>query len=272
MKHCPEEDKVRFAIAQVFAACAERHQQGILGALVPHSFKPSPMICHWPELETEELCLFINQFRSYIINDDISLQGKSRLMILIYCHIMESEFPSTVIWNLLRIMNHEAPSWVFYSVNKDGKQFSCELPENRYSEIKKLAEKSGMEIGNVLDILWHNKLRNAFTHAQYIIHENGDLLGGKNISPITSNAIRRSDTSSVTGENPYFYSFSEINCLYETSLHFLQSFIQTYRFVIAPYKNGTSFNIPTCIIRWDSADCEWVTNKGILKQEGGHEE
>lgn len=202
MKHFPNEDNISFAIAQVFAASAERVQQKILGAMVPHSFEPAPMVCYWPEYEMEELSQFVNQFKSYL-KDDITLQEKSRLKILIYCHIMEAEFPAAAIWNLLRCLNHEAPSWVFYSKNKNGKESSCELPDKRYSEIKELSEKVGMEIGNVLNELWHNKLRNAFFHAQYIIHRNGDFLGGRNISPITSNAIRPSDTAAATGENPY---------------------------------------------------------------------
>lgn len=255
MKHFPDKDEICFSVAQLFSTSAERVQQKILGALVPHSFAPSPMICYWPELEMEELCRFVSQFCAYL-NDDITPQEKCRLMILIYCHIMEAEFPSTVIWNLLRVMNDEAPSWVYYGINKKGEEFPCELPEKRYSEIKKLSEKVGMVVGNVLDNLWHNKLRNAFSHAQYIIHENGDFLGGKNMSPITSNAISLSDTAASTGENPYNYSFLEVKGLFEGTLNFLDSFIQSYRFIIEPYKTGQLFDIPTGHIRWDK---QWVT-------------
>lgn len=258
MKHFPDKDKVCFAIAQLFATSAERVQQKILGALVPHSFELSPMICYWPEYEMRELSQFVHQFQSYL-KDDIPLQEKCRLMILVYCHIMEAEFPSTVIWNLLRVMKDEAPSWTFYGINKNGEEFSCEFPEKRYSEIKKLSEKAGMVVGNVLYNLWHNKLRNAFYHAQYIIHGNGDFLGGLNISPITSNAIRPSDTAAATGENPYNYSFLEVKGLFERTLNFLDSFIQSYGFIIEPYKTGKLFDIPTGHIQWDNVNSQWVT-------------
>ena len=260
MKDYPTEDEICFAVAETFTKTAERTQQRILGALVPYSLKPTPMISYWPEYEIEELCQFVNQFNSYI-TDDVELSKKARIMLLIYCHIMEAHFPATVLWNLIRLLAEEFPSWDFYGIGKRGKKFSCELPRDRYAQIEKLAKAQNVQIGTVLQRLWHNKLRNAYSHAQYIVHKNGDFLGGKNISPITESAVRKGDTAKgAGGENPYYYRFEDIYGLYNSVIKYLRSFVESYRFIVTPFKTGDFFDIPAGCIRWNVERKRWTTS------------
>lgn len=260
MKDYPTQDEINYAVSEIFTKTTEKSHKDILGALVPYSFEPQKMISYWPEYEIDELCHCINQFKSYI-TDDIEPTQKVRVMLLIYCHIMEAQFPSTVLWNFLRLLSGDITSWDFHGTRQNGEKFCCELPSQRFAEIEKLAEAQRVQIGTVLRRLWHNKLRNAFSHAQYIIHANGDFLGGKNISPITVRAVRRSDTAEgAGGENPYYYRFADISGLYNAALQYLWSFVESYRNIVKPFKTGDFFEIPVGRIRWNVPRKRWITS------------
>jgi len=260
MKDYPTQDEIGFAISEIFTKTNEISHKDILGALVPYSFEPVRMICYWPEYEIDELCRCINQFKSYI-TDDVESPQKVRVMLLIYCHIMEAQFTPTVLWNCLRLLSGDSTSWDFYRVTQDGEKLCCELPRQRFTEIEKLSETQKVQIGVVLNRLWHNKLRNAFSHAQYMINAHGSFLGGKNISPITVRAVRKSDTAAgAGGENPYYYRFADILGLYTAALQYLGLFVEAYKNMLQPFKTGDFFETPAGRIRWNSARQGWTTS------------
>lgn len=245
MKVLPGTDQIASSLVEVFSAARDAAGEAVLGALVPHEQSPIRMISLVPEFEMDELCQFVNQFRSYIEPRPERTRENSRCKVLIYCHIMEAEFPATVIWNLLRLVNGDGPLWTFR-----------DLPGTRYKEIHKLSEACKLGIGSVLDSLWCNKLRNAFSHAQYLLHDDGCLLGTRNISPVTANAPRPSDLPQG-GENPYFFRPDEVNALFAGVLAYLKGFIETYKSASALFKDGSWHNIPTGPIRWDNERSWW---------------
>lgn len=247
MTSAPSSDQIVSSICEVFAAGQATAGQGILGALIPHQESPLRMISLIPEVEMDELCNFVNQFQAYIEPRPEKARENTRCKVLIYCHIMEAEFPATVIWNLLRLVSGDDPSWTF-----------LDLPEKRYAEIRKLAEPHRLEIGGVLDSLWRNKLRNAFSHAQYLLHEDGGFLGTRNISPVTSDAVRRSDLPQG-GENPYFFRPEDVDDFCCAALVYLRAFIETYKSAITPFKDGRCHNIRIGPIRWDGKRGWWST-------------
>lgn len=240
-------DQITSSLTEVFSRAHAVAGKAILGALVPHQQSPIRMISLIPEYEMDELCQFINQFRSYIEPRSERTREHSRCEVLIYCHIMEAEFPATAIWNLLRLINGDGPSWTFH-----------DRPGTRYGQICKLSEACKLGIGSALDSLWCNKLRNAFSHAQYILHDDGCLLGTRNISPVTANELRGSDLPQG-GENPYFFRPDKVDALFAGALAYLRAFIETYKSAIAPFKDGNWHNIPTGPIRWDDKSGWWST-------------
>lgn len=258
MKHIPAEDAVRDSVVAVFEKAAKAAGSAILGALVPHVFEPIPAIHLVPEYEVEELCQFVNQLNGYIAKT-ADPRELTRLRLLAYCQVMEADLPAAIVWNLLRLVLGEAPAWTFYTVSAKGKELACDEPEKRFAEIARLSERASLEVGAVLQRLWHNKLRNAFSHAQYSTLEAGDFLGGKNISPLTANAVRPSDTADAAGENPYYYKAAEIERLYEGALAWLWVVIECHRDVARPFKDGALYQLPTGPIRWDAERGWWMT-------------
>jgi hypothetical protein len=258
MKDVPTDDEVRHSVATAFDKAVEVAGPAVLGALVPHVFEPIPAIHFVPEYETEELCQFVNQLNQYL-GEVTNPRETTRLHLLVYCQVMEADLPAAILWNLLRLIAGERPAWTFYTVTAKGKELACEGPEERFAEVARLAERTGMRVGAVLQRLWHNKLRNAFLHAQYSTVDSGDFLGGKNISPLSAKAVRPSDTAAVSGENPYYYTASEVQRLYKGALTWLGVVIDYHRKVARPFKDGAFHQVPTGPVRSDSERGLWMT-------------
>ncbi len=194
---------------------------------MPHTLEPLPNLCPSPDYEAEETCYFVNHFKAYLRNEP-DAPAKTRIRLVVYCHVLEAETPHAVIWNLLRLIGGEQPSWNFSARSKKGSQ-PCEFPEQRIAEIKLRAESLHQPIGGVLDRLWHNKLRNAFLHAQYALLTDGAFVGTKTISPLTANAVRDSDKPDPSGKDPTHYTAFEIGQLFEASLEYLSVFTECYK-------------------------------------------
>jgi len=244
----PTTDQIASSLVKVFSTASAVAGNATLGALVPHQKIPTRMISLVPEYEMEELCKFVNQFRSYIKLQPTQMVETSRCKVLIYCHIMEAEFPATVIWNLLRLIQGDSPLWTF-----------SDFPGDRYQKIRELSEMCKLSIGSILSNLWCNKLRNAFSHAQYLLHEDGCFLGTRNISPVTAESLKSSDLPQSGGENPYFFRPNEIDAFFEGALSYLKVFIENYHSSCEPFKNGNWYNIPTGPIRWEDERGWWST-------------
>jgi hypothetical protein len=251
MKDIPTSDEITNAVVSVYQTTAEKCGAAILGALVPHMYEPERAIWNVPDYEAEELCRFVNQFKGYL-KGEREAPARTRLQILVYCHIMEAETFPAVIWNLLRLLSGEHPQWSFETPTGE----ACAFPEKRFEEIRRVSTLVAQPIGPVLCRLWHRKLRNAFLHAQYSTFTNGNFSGTKNISPLTSGAVRPSDRRDSSGENPTYYTADEIERLFQASLDYLDAVTKRFREAIRPFQNGEFHDFPTFPIRWD-AEIGW---------------
>lgn len=249
MKRIPTAKDIRDGMLNVFKTTTDTRGAAVLGAIVPHTFDPRPALCPSPDYEAEETCSFVNQFKAYVGHES-GAPEKTRFRLVVYCHILEAETPHAVIWNLLRLIGGEQSSWDFSTPGKKGNQ-PCEFPEQRVAQIKLRAESLGQPIGGVLDDLWHNKLRNAFLHAQYALLSDGSFVGTKTISPLTANAVRKSDKPDTLGNDPTHFTASEIEQLFDASLEYLWAFTECYKMASKPFKDGAFHPFPTGPIRWN---------------------
>ncbi|MCP4902368.1 MAG: hypothetical protein GY906_35825 [bacterium] len=258
MKVFPSTDEVNDAVVEVFERATSARGADILGALVPHTYEPEKMIHVFPDYEAEELCRFVNQFKGYAA-ESVDNCERTRLRVLVYCHVMEAELPPAIVWNLLRLIDGQEPTWDFVRVSSKGKEIPCDMPQTRYEEIQRLSRKADLRVGDILVSLWHNKLRNAFSHAQYITMQDGTFVGGKNVSPLTASAVRPSDKATPDRENPYLYRSTEVESLFNSALAWLWILVECYRNGTRPFKDGQFYNIPTGPIRWDKDRGWWGT-------------
>lgn len=141
-------------------------------------------ISYIPFYEWQELKSFVQGFKDIlkIFKDDKNLQ--TRIMIVVYCHVIEADFPFAVIWNILRALQGQPESWVFTRESKKGNIEVCEFPSQKLQEIQRLSNELNLKIGDIIFRLWNSSLRNSFSHSQYSI--SGDtILYTKDLSPIS---------------------------------------------------------------------------------------
>jgi hypothetical protein len=259
MKDVPTPEAIRSAVVDAAERAASVAGAGILAALVPHVSAPVPMVHYVPEDEAAELCALISELDGQIrwLHD---FRAATRLRVLAYCQIMEAEFPAAVVWNLLRLASGLEPSWVFYGLTTKGAEMAADEPGKRVAEIVRLSEPIGLKVGPVLGRLWHNRLRNAFSHSQYVTLDGGQFLGTKNISPLTSNALHSADIRDSSGENPFFYTAAEIGALYDGAVEWLDVVLDCYRGLSEHFKDGGFHRLPTGPIRWDAERGRWMTS------------
>lgn len=101
-----------------------------------------------------------------------------RLGLLLYTHIVEMDAPYEVILNLLRFRLGDgySPNPYFdYLSEKEQKSFRKRgISTGRKIEIiKLLSDKAGINVGAMFDEYYDNRLRNAISHSDYILTENG---------------------------------------------------------------------------------------------------
>lgn len=257
----PSEADISAEVIRLFTKVENNYHQEFLSALVPidRTHKPrETSITYVPDWEMKELCEFVNDFKTLHDNPDFNQSLKTRIEIMIYCHIMEADFLFIVLWNLLRILNGQQCEWTFSGMTKKGGKFVCQYPRQKIAEIQGLSLQTGMAIGEVIGKFWRGDLRNAFSHSQYCLCGNY-IINTKDLSPLS-----REETMPVNKGVSYSpqeienLSLQEIEALYLCTYNFLVTFIKTYNFFISPYKDGNPHRIQSGLIKWWDHRGTWI--------------
>ena len=248
----PLSSEIQKAIFELFRGVKEGYSEEFLSALVPieKDFQPGDIsTTNVPDWEMREIFAFVNHFKTILDRLQNNQDLKTRIEIMIYCHIMEADFPFAVLWNLLRILNQQQWEWTFSRITKKGDVLTCEYPKDKIKEIQNLSEPKDLRIGELFGQLWRFDLRNAFSHSQYWL-DGQYFVGTRQLSPISRDA----------NTSPYKtmrYSYDEIDALYQRAYDFLFAFDRFYESFIEPYQNGNLYKIQLGSIRWDDRGI-WV--------------
>ena len=251
-RQLPTEEEIKISIAELFDKVYQNEREWILSCLVPIDNRltsKGKVITYVVEDEMRELCDFLNSFNELAKKTENAFQ-KKRNKILNYCHIMEADFPYTVIWNLLRVLNKQKCIWTFYSCDergnpiqdKNGKFSVLRYSIEKIHAIKNLSKKNSLSIGENLYKLWQSDLRNSFSHSQYFWVGNS-FCGSSTISPLS-----RKDEDI---EKSIVYTEQDIEILSNCSSTYLFTFIELFKFAIKPFKDGRVYKIHDGLIRWD---------------------
>ena len=118
----PTDEEIKLSIDELFDRVYQNEREWLLSCLVPIDNKliaKRKVITYVVEDEMREVCDFLNSFNELVKKTENTFQRK-RINILNYCHIMEADFPYTVIWNLLRVLDEQKCLWTFYSCDEKG--------------------------------------------------------------------------------------------------------------------------------------------------------
>jgi len=191
-KDIPSKYEIECSISELFNKAREIDRIALWRATIPtdpvidkHAEKEGKRaVTYAPWNEWRELKSFIWSFEDLLkkSSDDQALQV--RIMMVLYCHVFEADFPLAVIWNLMRVISGQGESWTFIGKDRKGKPLVCEYPSQKVREIKRISDEIGLNLGNVINKLWNDDLRNSFSHSQYFISDY-EILFSKNLSPIS---------------------------------------------------------------------------------------
>ena len=124
------------------------------------------------EHELYEMFSFLKEFDKQLIFYSGDYVNLSRIMLQLYCHIMENDYQYLVIYNLLNMLKEESIDWNFKAFKNDEIKY-CDTPSKKIIRIAELCKPNKLDIGKVLVNLWRADLRNSFLHSQYCLSPNG---------------------------------------------------------------------------------------------------
>ena len=107
-----------------------------------------------------------------ISNTPLRNPSKIRLMLLMYCQITEASYLYHIIYNMLLTIDNEEPPRLFNFLDK----YRGPVPptvSTKLNSIKDLAMKHKLD--GIIDIfrkIYNSDIRNAVTHADYILYDN----------------------------------------------------------------------------------------------------
>jgi hypothetical protein len=210
----------------------------------------------------KHLLAHINRSDTANADDDIR-RSSTRLKVMIYCHIMEADYPYLVLLNLLRILRGKSCCFTFYRRNEDdeiqkdkhGKPQFCRKLYEKIGELSREDRALNTGIGGMLSDLLKGDLRNAFAHSQYTVESDGSFIVTRYFSGTTGETPQEAGN-----KHEIFFSSDGISVLYEGAWTYLTNFIDCYKKLVAPFKDGGfhATELSRDPIRWDPARCTWT--------------
>lgn len=272
----PSREKIEAAVKTVFNRCRDERAGRLFTALVPIIRTAMPGYSLSPEMfdrEMYELCKFVEGFECILADigqnrhqngsADIARLG-TRLKAMIYCHIMEADYPCLILLNLLRVLNDRECCFLFVIRNQndeirtdaEGNPRVCEHPKDKMRLLKKEDVLAETGVADALEQLWYGDFRNAFSHSQYSIENNGMFTGTKVFSGVSGRSV-----SSIS-DRAVVLSPQDIDSLYAGTLAYLHCFINCYMETIAPFKDGGfhATELSGQPLRWDMERDQWTWN------------
>jgi hypothetical protein len=218
MTTSPTDSEITQAIESLFNATAYIDRNTRWNALVPTdadlSAQPLPQgqvqVTYVPIYEFREPIDFVDYFDNLIGSGGQTDQDAIRVMIMVYCHVMESEFWPTLIWNQLRLLAGEQPSWRFTRTASAGKILVCKYPREKFAEISVLAQRVGQPVGDIISRIWDGDLRNAFSHSGYWLSPDY-VIPSRWLSPISRKGGLKASSQLRS------YSFDEVRDRYRSA-------------------------------------------------------
>lgn len=275
MKAITQADDIATAIQCLFNDAGRRDPKHFLSALVPvnRTLMPGHKGISFPlDHEMNELYYFANDFSAAQLEDippSTPTEGqrleqlRTRLRILLYCHIMEAVFPMLTIYNLLRVLRGRQCCWTFYkrksddtiARNDDNVCVYAEHPGDRIEQITSQCKGRRPNIGTLLNSIWCRDLRNAFVHSQYFLEPDCSVIATGCVTGVG----RR--THNDLSKHEIYFPVADIVQRYDAANAYLKSFTQCYSTCIQQFKNQSPHPTESGVIWWDNKRLRWTFQK-----------
>ncbi len=189
------------------------------------------------------------------------VETSMRFRLAVYCHIMEADFPYVVFLNLCRVAEGRDPCWTFFARNraddsikmneKMGTPILLDTIDKKIKHLKRyeLARSTGLP--EALGDLWHNDLRNAFSHSQYVLSTKGDVIYTKWFT----GACAAQGTDVTTQE--WRMNHESLKELSRAASAYFDAFRKGYAGAIEPYLKADRVSLSVGDVRLNQDTQEW---------------
>lgn len=148
------------------------------------------IISYIVDYEFTEVQDFIQYFEA-LQDKENDLRNKTRIRLLIYCHIIEVDFIYMVLYNILKTIQNQDYSAIMNFKSKKGKIVEAKYPSKKIELLEQESQKIGIDLAKIYSQFYFRHVRNAFSHSQYFIGRKGDLVISKHLSPTTSDIYKQ---------------------------------------------------------------------------------
>lgn len=161
----------------------------------------------------------------------IDVKAKTRVRLLLYCHITEVDIIYMVLFNMLRTIKREQYSSTITFKSKKGRIIEAEYPSQKIEQIEEESQFIGIPLRPIYSEFYFNYLRNAFNHSQYFLDQDGGFNLSKNLSPSTSAIYKK------TAQISYFKA-ETIQAIFNKTILYIKSFIRNHMQFLESYMDG----------------------------------
>lgn len=271
-RHFPSPVEIESLTKAFFTHCTQAIGPSVLKYLIPvnRAFLPGKgALPFYLDREMNELCSFVTDYDTLTTppetapssaNADRCMRIHSRALLLLYCHIMEADYPYITLLNLALGALGYPPCWTFYKYRPDGSidqnkhQQSIILrhPGDRIECLKVLTAALQKNIVSALNSLWSSDLRNGFSHSQYFIEPDGSVILSQHHTGVSGTT-----SAHALKQNPYF-PHEDLLEMYLSARRYLYAFVTQYRALVDPYKDGAHYDIGlSAAVTWNRDQQCW---------------
>jgi len=235
-------------------AKATNEKQFVTSFFVFFKFPNYSMISYVNDYEFRESLQFLNFFLPLLKRDDIDNKTKTRIRMMLYCHIIEVDTIYIILFNMIRTIQNRDYSSIIVYTNKKGKLKEMEYPHKKIELLIKESSKIGIPFEKIYSEFYLNYLRNAFVHSQYFLDKNGNFNISKHMLP-------KNLTVSKKPKKKIHFRYDEIEVIFQKTLDYLESFINVYNSFNDAYKDGNSYETNFGRIRYYKDKHNWSFDK-----------
>ncbi len=189
------------------------------------------------DYEFAEVLELLNRFEPLQAGTEIDIKDKIRIQMFLYCHIVEVDLIYHIVFNMIQTIKKSPYSLEIFSIrtknSKNGKKGTkkiAEYPVEKIEIIQNLSDGFEKPLRNVYREFFSSKLRNAFSHSQYFIEQDGTF----NLSQ----SLSQCQPGSTSG----FYNATSMESFFKKSLSYIKAFINSYNLYIQEFKDGNAYD------------------------------
>ena len=140
-----------------------------------HKLKGYNLFSYITDFEFREVLELLSIFNGLQGIEEIDAKIKTRMMMLVYCHIIEVDFIYLVLFNMIRTIRGESYSPIITQPRKK-KPKELIFPSEKVELLRKKSAKIDLPLNDIYSQFYFKELRNAFSHSQYYLDSNGRIV------------------------------------------------------------------------------------------------